>query len=196
MVFQSMIFPRTLSVMMRVVHSLSLVAHESKDNNSSQHQRGSILVGSASACLTETWWLVDSGASIHLMNEETLRGVRVVSQSDHAGSDCVTATGDSVGISKKAVVQVHFRLVSGETVLVELEVLVAPVKFNLLSLQRILERGWPVSFQPQFEVSASSSGQVFQLIRKWQTNCGWVSSSKLCLQEQKAPCTFCAVPAA
>ena len=66
---------------------------------------------------------------------------------------------------------------SGEVVLVELEVLVAPVKFNFLSLGRLLERGWSVTFQPQFEVSASSSGQVFQFATKWQTNCGWVISA-------------------
>ena len=39
------------------------------------------------------WWLVDSGASIHLINEKTLQEVRVVSQTEHAGVNCVTATG-------------------------------------------------------------------------------------------------------
>ena len=52
----------------------------------------------AGAASDAMWWLVDSGASTHLINEETLQGVRVVSQSEHAGVDCVTATGASVGI--------------------------------------------------------------------------------------------------
>ena len=56
----------------------------------------------AGAASDAMWWLVDSGASTHLINEETLQGVRVVSQSEHAGVDCVTATGASVGIRKSA----------------------------------------------------------------------------------------------
>ena len=47
----------------------------------------------AGAASDAMWWLVDSGASTHLINEETLQGVRVVSQTEHAGVDCVTATG-------------------------------------------------------------------------------------------------------
>ena len=110
----------------------------------------------ACAASDAMWWLVDSGASTHLTNEETLQGVRVVSQSEHAGVDCVTATGASVGVRKSAVVQHEFRLgdPEGQTVLVELEVLVAPVRFNLLSLGRLLERRWDVQFVP---AKASSS---------------------------------------
>ena len=69
-----------------------------------------------------------------------------MSQSEHAGVDCVAATGASVGIRKSAVVQVELRLgdPEGQTVLVELEVLVAPVRFSLLSLGRLLERRWDV----------------------------------------------------
>ena len=37
----------------------------------------------AGAASDAMWWLVDSGASTHLINEETLQGVRVVSQTEH-----------------------------------------------------------------------------------------------------------------
>ena len=138
------------------------------------------------------WWLVDSGASTHLINEETLQGVRVVSQSEHAGVDCVTATGASVGIRKSAVVQVEFRLgdPEGQTVLAELEVLVAPVRFNLLSLGRLLERRWDVQFVPDFCVRAAK----FSFLTRWKQNCGWLlsvpsvsSSASSVLGSQAAP---------
>ena len=93
------------------------------------------------------WWLVDSGASAHIISEETLQRLQVVSASE-ASSECVSATGDSIGVRRSAVVRVPFVLVSGETVLTELQVLVAPVKFNLLSLGRLLGKSWEVEFSP------------------------------------------------
>ena len=147
----------------------------------------------AGAASDAMWWLVDSGASTHLINEETLQGVRVVSQTEHAGVDCVTATGASVGIRKSAVVQVEFRLgdPEGQTVLVELEVLVAPVRFNLLSLGRLLDRSWDVQFVPEFRVKAAK----FSFLTRWKQNCGWLlsvpsvsSSASSVLGSQAAPC--------
>ena len=147
----------------------------------------------AGAASDAMWWLVDSGASTHLINEETLQGVRVVSQSEHAGVDCVTATGASVGIRKSAVVQVEFRLgdPEGQTVLVELEVLVAPVRFNLLSLGRLLDRSWDVQFVPEFRVQAAK----FSFLTRWKQNCGWLlsvpsvsSSASSVLGSKTAPC--------
>ena len=146
----------------------------------------------AGAASDAMWWLVDSGASTHLINEETLQGVRVVSQTEHAGVDCVTATGASVGIRKSAVVQVEFRLddPEGQTVLVELEVLVAPVRFNLLSLGRLLDRSWDVQFVPEFCVKAAK----FSFLTRWKQNCGGllsvpsVSSSASSVLGSQAPC--------
>ena len=146
----------------------------------------------AGAASDAMWWLVDSGASTHLINEETLQGVRVVSQTEHAGVDCVTATGASVGIRKSAVVQVEFRLddPEGQTVLVELEVLVAPVRFNLLSLGRLLDRSWDVQFVPEFCVKAAK----FSFLTRRKQNCGWllsvpsVSSSASSVLGSQAPC--------
>ena len=152
-------------------------------------QSNTEIAGAASDAM---WWLVDSGASTHLINEETLQGVRVVSQTEHAGVDCVTATGASVGIRKSAVVQVEFRLddPEGQTVLVELEVLVAPVRFNLLSLGRLLDRSWDVQFVPEFCVRAAK----FSFLTRWKQNCGWllsvpiVSSSASSVLGSQAPC--------
>ena len=146
---------------------LSLVVHEQKAVANEQTEAS--VVATSRHPASETWWLVDSGASTHLMNEETLREVRVVSLNEHAGRDCVTATGASVEIRKNAVAQVQFRFVDGSTVLVELEVLVAPAKFNLLSLGKLLKRGWSVSFQP-FDVTAcSASSRQFVFQTKWHT---------------------------
>ena len=139
----------------------------------------------AGAASDAMWWLVDSGASTHLINEETLQGVRVVSQTEHAGVDCVTATGASVGIRKSAVVQVEFRLgdPEGQTVLVELDVLVAPVRFNLLSLGRLLDRIWDVQFVPEFRVKAAK----FSFLTRWKQNCGWLPFCPKCFKQ----CQLC-----
>ena len=45
-------------------------------------QSNTDIAGAASDAM---WWLVDLDASTHLINEETLRGVRVVSQTEHWG---------------------------------------------------------------------------------------------------------------
>ncbi|CAE7449845.1 unnamed protein product, partial [Symbiodinium sp. CCMP2592] len=121
---------------------------------------------------TMDWWLVDSGASAHIINEDTLSRVHVVSHSESA-SECVSATGDSIGVRRSAVVRVPFVLVSGETVVTELQVLVAPVKFNLLSLGRLLGKSWVVDFLPSFKVEAAG----YVLRTRWVSNCGWVFSS-------------------
>ena len=138
-------------------HEHGMVAHETALASTQQHAMD--------------WWLVDSGASAHIVNEETLQRLHVVSISDSA-SECISATGDSIGVRRSAVVRVPFVLVSGETVVTELQVLIAPVKFNLLSLGRLLGKSWSVEFSPSFRVQAGS----YFLRSRWVTNCGWVMS--------------------
>ena len=72
------------------------------------------------------WWLLDSGASTHLISEETLQHVQVLSLSEHVGRDCVTATGASIGVQKSAVVRVCFAVERSSPIVVEFEALVAP----------------------------------------------------------------------
>ena len=141
----------------RCSHEHGMVAHETALASTQQHAMD--------------WWLVDSGASAHIVNEETLQRLHVVSTSESA-SECISATGDSIGVRRSAVVRVPFVLVSGETVVTELQVLIAPVKFNLLSLGRLLGKSWSVEFLPRFKVQAGS----YLLRSRWVTNCGWVMS--------------------
>ncbi|CAE7685156.1 GIP [Symbiodinium sp. CCMP2592] len=154
--FQNVVEHDMLHVVGRSDHGM--VAHETAAA-SQQHD-------------TMDWWLVDSGASAHIINEDTLSRVHVVSHSESA-SECVSATGDSIGVRRSAVVRVPFVLVSGETVVTELQVLVAPVKFNLLSLGRLLGKSWVVDFLPSFKVEAAG----YVLRTRWVSNCGWVFSS-------------------
>ncbi|CAE7443092.1 unnamed protein product [Symbiodinium sp. CCMP2592] len=154
--FQNVVEHGMLHVVGRSDHGM--VAHETAAA-SQQHD-------------TMDWWLVDSGASAHIINEDTLSRVHVVSHSESA-SECVSATGDSIGVRRSAVVRVPFVLVSGETVVTELQVLVAPVKFNLLSLGRLLGKSWVVDFLPSFKVEAAG----YVLRTRWVSNCGWVFSS-------------------
>ena len=156
-----------------MVHGLSchghgMVAHETVASASQQHD-------------TMDWWLVDSGASAHIINQDTLSRVHVVSNRE-AASECISATGDSIGVRRSAVVRVPFVLVSGETVITELQVLVAPVKFNLLSLGRLLGRSWTVDFMPNFKVEAAG----YSLRTRWCSNCGWIMSRGVPLSESVA----------
>ena len=156
-----------------MVHGLSshghgMVAHETAASASQQHD-------------TMDWWLVDSGASAHIINQDTLSRVHVVSDRE-AASECISATGDSIGVRRSAVVRVPFVLVSGETVITELQVLVAPVKFNLLSLGRLLGRSWAVDFMPNFKVEAAG----YSLRTRWCSNCGWIMSRGVLLSERVA----------
>ena len=57
----------------------------------------------------------------------------------------------------------------------ELQVLVAPVKFNLLSLGRLLGKSWEVEFSPNFNLRPKG----FDLRTKWVSNCGSVFSLAL-----------------
>ena len=145
-----------------------MVAHETVTSASQQHD-------------TMDWWLVDSGASAHIINQDTLSRVHVVSNRE-AASECISATGDSIGVRRSAVVRVPFVLVSGETVITELQVLVAPVKFNLLSLGRLLGRSWTVDFLPNFKVEAAG----YSLRTRWCSNCGWIMSRGVPLSESVA----------
>ncbi|CAE7591036.1 unnamed protein product [Symbiodinium sp. CCMP2592] len=164
--FQNVVEHDMLHVVGRADHGM--VAHETAAA-SQQHD-------------TMDWWLVDSGASAHIINEDTLSRVHVVSHSESA-SECVSATaGDSIGVRRSAVVRVPFVLVSGETVVTELQVLVAPVKFNLLSLGRLLGKSWVVDFLPSFKVEAAG----YVLRTRWVSNCGWVFSSAVELDRSVA----------
>ena len=146
-------------------HGHGMVAHETAASASQQHD-------------TMDWWLVDSGASAHIINQDTLSRVHVVRDRE-AASECISATGDSIGVRRSAVVRVPFVLVSGETVITELQVLVAPVKFNLLSLGRLLGRSWTVDFMPNFKVEAAG----YSLRTRWCSNCGWIMSRGVSLSE-------------
>ena len=82
-----------------MVHGLSchghgMVAHETAASASQQHD-------------TMDWWLVESGASAHIINQDTLSRVHVVSDRE-AASECISATGDSIGVRRSAVVRVPF----------------------------------------------------------------------------------------
>ena len=163
-----------------MVHGLSchghgVVAHETVASASQQHD-------------TMDWWLVDSGASAHIINQDTLSRVHVVSDRE-AASECISATGDGIGVRRSAVVRVPFVLVSGETVTTELQVLVAPVKFNLLSLGRLLGRSWTVDFLPNFKVEAAG----YSLRTRWCSNCGWIMSRGVPLSESVAESNSVAV---
>ena len=99
----------------------------------------------------------------------------------------MTATGASIGVQKSAVVRGCFAVERSSPIVVDFEALVAPVRFNLLSLGRLLNRNWTVSFAPHLHVQAGG----FKFKAVWSNNCCWLQShtvARACLvsQEQSA----------
>ena len=82
-------------------------------------------------------WLVDSGATCHIVSDKHLSGFRVVKKYDRT-ANLFNASGGSILVSGVVDLEVHF----GDVFLRLEEVLVADVGFNVLSPWTGSERGW------------------------------------------------------
>ena len=82
-------------------------------------------------------WLVDSGATCHIVSERHLSGFRVVKKHDRT-ANLFNASGGSISVAGVVDLEVHF----GDVFLRLEEVLVADVGFNVLSPWTGAERGW------------------------------------------------------
>ena len=82
-------------------------------------------------------WLVDSGATSHIVSDRHLSGFRVVEKHDRT-ANLFNASGGSISVAGVVDLEVHF----GDVFLRLEEVLVADVGFNVLSPWTGAERGW------------------------------------------------------
>ena len=82
-------------------------------------------------------WLVDSGATCHIVSNRNLSGFRVVKKYDRT-ANLFNASGGSLSVTGVVDLEVHF----GDVFLRLEEVLVADVGFNVLSPWTGAERGW------------------------------------------------------
>ena len=82
-------------------------------------------------------WLVDSGATCHIVSDRHLSGFRVVKKHDRT-ANLFNASGGSISVAGVVDLEVHF----GDVFLRLEEVLVADVGFNVLSPWTGAERGW------------------------------------------------------
>ena len=82
-------------------------------------------------------WLVDSGATCHIVSDKHLSGFRVVKKYDRT-ANLFNASGGSILVSGVVDLEVHL----GDVFLRLEEVLVADVGFNVLSPWTGSERGW------------------------------------------------------
>ena len=82
-------------------------------------------------------WLVDSGATCHIVSDRNLSGFRVVKKYDRT-ANLFNASGGSISVTGVVDLEVHF----GDVFLRLEEVLVADVGFNVLSPWTGAERGW------------------------------------------------------
>ena len=82
-------------------------------------------------------WLVDSGATCHIVSTQHLSGFRVVKKHERS-ANLFNASGGSIVVSGVVDLEVHF----GDVFLRLEEVLVAEVGFNVISPWTASERGW------------------------------------------------------
>ena len=82
-------------------------------------------------------WLVDSGATCHIVSTQHLSGFRVVKKHERT-ANLFNASGGSIVVSGVVDPEVHF----GDVFLRLEEVLVAEVGFNVISPWTASERGW------------------------------------------------------
>ena len=82
-------------------------------------------------------WLVDSGATCHIVSTQHLSGFRVVKKHERT-ANLFNASGGSIVVSGVVDLEVHF----GDVFLRLEEVLVAEVGFNVISPWTASERGW------------------------------------------------------
>ena len=82
-------------------------------------------------------WLVDSGATCHIVSAQHLSGFRVVKKHERT-ANLFNASGGSIVVSGVVDLEVHF----GDVFLRLEEVLVAEVGFNVISPWTASERGW------------------------------------------------------
>ena len=85
----------------------------------------------------EDLWLVDSGATCHIVSDRHLSGFRVVKKYDRT-ANLFNASGGPIAVAGVVDLEDHF----GDVFLRLEEVLVADVGFNVLSPWTGAERGW------------------------------------------------------
>ncbi|CAE6965563.1 unnamed protein product [Symbiodinium natans] len=128
------------------------------------------------------FFLVDSGASVHLLAESLVRDghVQVVEELSAEGPHCVTATGALIEVRRKVNrVRAMFFLEPSkatreEVACVEFVALLAPVQFSLLSLGLLSQKGWNVNFKPG---EAKVRNGRFQFRTHWQQYRGGASAA-------------------
>ena len=126
-------------------------------------------------------WLLDSGASVHLVSQSMVEsGAAVIVERLGASSvGCVTATGDAIQVQFKARVRARMLLEtspqSGACATVTFEALVAPVQFSLLSVGRLLEKGWNVDFGGSSGRASVCVGSTALKVVPFQ-KCFWLES--------------------
>ena len=82
-------------------------------------------------------WLVDSGATCHIVSADHLSGFRVCKYHDRTVT-LYSASGDIINVSNVVDLEVRF----GDVSLTLEDVLVADVPFNVVSPWSASERGW------------------------------------------------------
>ena len=88
-------------------------------------------------------WLLDSGASAHVVSEQYLHLYEVI-QERAISARFSTADGNSVCMNRIARIALHFK-VGKQSVRCELEVFVGKVQHNILSVGALAEKGWRFS---------------------------------------------------
>ena len=116
-------------------------------------------------------WLLDSGASSHVISEQYLHLYEVLEERQ-AAATFSTAEGNSVCMNRIVRIALHFK-VGKQAVRCELEVFVGKVQHNILSVGALVEKGWCFSMDStgaELTLKQTSIAVVFL------SGCPWIQS--------------------
>ena len=131
----------------------------------------------------DNWWLVDSGASVNVISEESLKGgcFRVLDETIlKDGPKFFAANGTEVVMTRQVTVQVFINLVDekGKSVdrEIKLSALVGNTSNNILSTTQLVERGWELLLSEKHRLIHSKT-KMFAHLTSW-AGCPWIYLGK------------------
>ena len=127
------------------------------------------------------FWLLDSGASAHVVREADLQVFEVISRKQ-VEAKFTAAHGNSIYMNEIATVEVPVVMLIAQgnrmvrkTIVIQLDAFVGDVQSNVLSIGALTQRGW------EFHVTKAGGGLVHKKHKLsvpmyWFANCPWIAS--------------------
>ena len=125
------------------------------------------------------WWLIDSGASVTVLSEETLKTgcFQVLNETELSDvPQFSAANGTKVVMKKKVTIQAYLAMIDEKGRCLEkglqLSALVGQTSNNILSTTQLVSRGWTVELSKHSQLKHAGTNCIVEL-ENW-AGCSWV----------------------